>query len=83
VDDEFTVVFPDRIGSGRVYRCRFPWVANKQLRAYLQEPALKEQGLVGFALRCKMYNSKKELVRLTYTPRKGDFVAIIPNGGTR
>ncbi len=74
----FTLIFEDRRGQGRVGKCRLPWVAGKQLRAYLVEPALKENNLIAFSLRCKMYNSRKQTVRLTYTPLYGDFVVMTP-----
>lgn len=73
-----TVVFPDRQGQGRVGRCRLPWAPNKTLRHYMMDAPLKELGLVGYALRCKMYNRKKQTVRLTYTPVADDLVVMVP-----
>jgi hypothetical protein len=71
---QFTIIFPDRQGQGRVGRCRLPWVKGKELRTYLKESPLKELGLLGFSLRCKLYNSKKQIVRTTYAPFADDFV---------
>jgi len=75
---EVTLVFPDRQGAGRVGRIRLPWVRGKQLRTYMRDPVLLELGLVGFSLRCKMFNGQKQRVHLTYTPPAGDFVVLNP-----
>lgn len=73
---EVTIVFPDRQGSGRVGRAHLRWTRGKQLRAYLRDPVLLELGLVGFSLRCKMYNAKRQQVHLMYTPSAGDLVVF-------
>lgn len=74
----FTIIFQDRQGQGRMARCRLRWVKGKELRRYLREPPLLELSLMGFALRCKMHNSQRRAVRLTYVPTPDDFVVITP-----
>jgi hypothetical protein len=44
----------------------------------MRDPVLLELGLVGFSLRCKMFNGQKQRVHLTYTPPAGDFVVLNP-----
>jgi hypothetical protein len=77
--EHVTLIFPDRHGQGRVGKCQLPWVAGKQLRSYFHEPTLRAHGLLGFSLRCKMYNGKKQIVRLAYSPSAGDFVVLVPS----
>lgn len=74
---QFTLIFPDRHGQGRLGRLRFPWVKGKPLRQYLKDPQLKEYALTAFSLRCKMYNGKKAQVHLAYMPPENDFVVLV------
>ena len=80
--DIVTFIFPDRLDSGRVGRIRTSWIKGKSLQQYLHEPVMKAQDLIGFSLRCKIYNRKKELVRLYYVPVAGDFIVFNPARST-
>lgn len=76
--DTVTIVFQDRQGSGRVGRCELPWIQGKSVRGYLKDGTFASLGMTGYAMRCKMYNSKKSVVRLYYVPTPGDLVVLVP-----
>jgi hypothetical protein len=69
-----TFVFP---GVGhRTGVCHLRWQKGRSVRAYLHQPPLRGQPILGSWDRCKAYNRQKQKVRLSYVPTPGDAVVI-------
>lgn len=73
---EVTVVFPDNTGTRRG-TCRLPWAKGKRLQYYLHDQPLKAEGLLARSMRCYIYRSTGEKVRLRYEPKPGETLTFV------
>jgi hypothetical protein len=57
---------------------RLKWQKGKQVKAYLLEPILRKYGVGALVSRCRIFNQKKQRVKMVYTPVSGDVVVFTP-----
>ena len=75
--DTVTFVFDEPNGSGRVGTCIVLWVRGKTLQAYLKDPPLQQQKLLGSTihrqrLRWVVKGKGPARLPLYYEPRAGE-----------
>ena len=73
-----TVTFVFQGLGDRVGTVTLPWTKGKTVKLYMRESVLKEHVDVGaFLHRGRLFNARKERIRLSYEPSPGDLVACI------
>lgn len=76
MNDVVTIVWPSR--GGRSGTISLEWCSGKKLKHYLLDPRIRCYGVGSMVRTCRIYNSKKQRVKSSYTPESGDAIIFIP-----